>query len=169
MRGLIPVAAWILLIGLALVPLTHGDIIQEGHHAVGKQIRINNLSEFPDFVLIGYVTGPMIQTYEVYLVEENAPLTKGYKFNTLKLFAIESEVLSTAGGLEAIDFQALSRTMSPAAIPDPCCEIVPDTNPLESEHYDYEIESVSEHTLVLALTRKVSTFNDGQADTIEEF
>ncbi len=169
MRRTQPVALWTLLLTAWCVSLVSADIIPQDSHPVAGEVTITNLDRFPNFVLVGYVTGPMIETHEVYLIEENQPLTKGYKFNSLRLFAIESTALANVGGLAGIDFQAVCQEITPADVMDPYRGYVSNANPLASEHYYYEVESVSAQKLVLRPQRKVSTFNDGQADRIVEY
>jgi len=169
MRGITLFASSSLLLSVICVSLAPADIVPGDSHLVNREVRILNLDQFPGFVLVGFVTGPMIETYEVHEIRDDQPLTKGYKFNSLQLLAIPSNLLETIGGLAEVDFQQLTRRMEPAGIVDPHGGHVSNDNPLVAERYEYLVESASASRLVLKLERKVSTFSDGQPERIEEF
>ena len=82
------------LLLLVLWPSTlFSDVIPEDSHYVDRYVYITNISHFPDIVLISYITGPVVENYEVYRVKEDIPLDKGYKFNHLGLLALKKSVL----------------------------------------------------------------------------
>lgn len=146
--------------------LIFSDVLPPDSHFVDRHVLITNLNEFPELRLIGYVTGPMIERYEVSSVKENVPLSKGYKFNEFKLFAITTAILNSAGGLENIDFEEIAKILAPAEIIDPDGTYVTNDNPLESEYYYYNITEVIETTLTLKLLQRVLKYNDGTPDRI---
>lgn len=157
----------LLLLLLVLWPSTlFSDVIPENSHYVDRGVYITNISVFPDIVLIGCITGPVVENYEVYLVKENVPLDKGYKFNHLALFALKKSMLEDAGGFEHINFEEIAEKLPPAEIIDPGGQYVTNDNPLESEYYYYSIQGVSETTLTLKLDKRVLTYNNGHSDRI---
>jgi hypothetical protein len=111
----------------------------------------------------------MIEGYELLIVEQDVPLTKGYKFNTLKLYAIRQEVIDAAGGIENIDYDSLIQVVSPVEIIDPAGFTIEDANPLVSEKITYTVWGVENGTLVLYISERRLEYNDGSPDTVEYF
>ena len=151
-----------LLIGIVSSSLA--DIIPEGSHVVHREVSITNLKDFPEFLLIGYITGPMIDGYEIQVIEDNVPLNKGYKFNTYSLFAITKSLVQQAGGVEKIDFKKIAESIPPIEILDPGDQYVVDENPLSEEFYYYAIIKATDETLQMKLTRQVLKYQNGQPD-----
>ena len=140
------------------------DVIPEGCHVVHREVSLTNLKDFPEFLLIGYITGPMIDGYELQVIEDNVPLDKGYKFNTYALFAITKSLIEEAGGVENIDFKKIADTIPPVEILDPGDQYVADENPLSEEYYYYAIVKATDDTLQVKLTRQVLKYQNGQPD-----
>lgn len=70
-----------------LVPkLVSADMAPPNSNLVERCVKITNLDKFPDIILIGYITGPMIKDHKTYEIRNNECLTKGYKFNSLKIY-----------------------------------------------------------------------------------
>ncbi|MCD6497188.1 MAG: hypothetical protein J7M25_02655 [Deltaproteobacteria bacterium] len=146
-----------------------GDGIPPGYHLVFRDVLITNVDEHPDIVLVAYVVGPMIDTYEAAVVEQGVPLNKGYKFNSLRLFALQKSAFDNAGGLAGIDFKSLAATIEPAEIIDPGMYLVVDENPLQTEECFYRIQSTGAGVVTLALKSRVLKYNNGTTDRVEEF
>jgi hypothetical protein len=62
------------------------DVIAPNTHPLDRCVKIVNLDKFPDVALIGYVTGPMVDNSGINQINNNECLTKGYKFNSLKVY-----------------------------------------------------------------------------------
>ena len=147
-----------------------GDEIPYDHHPVKRVVTITNIYSYSNLVIIGYITGFVLRdNYIVYIVKNNEPLYKGYKFNNLELFAIEWSDLVRAGGINKMDFKKISQRKTPAEIIDPHGGVVPNDNPLKSEHYYYRIEGYTKKVLKLKLYRVVLKFSGGIPDEIIEF
>ncbi len=142
-----------------------GDALPEGYHSVSRDAVITNVSEYPDLVLIGYITGPMIATYEAYRIEEHVPLHAGYKFNQLRLFAMPRSVFEDGGGLERIDMQKIARTFESMTMVS-FYDTVPDSNPINADHYYYRITDSMETGVILTLYQRVLGYNNGQPDNV---
>jgi hypothetical protein len=144
---------------------TWGDVLPDGHHNVFRDAAITNLNEYPELALIGYITGPTLDTaYEAYRIEENVPLYAGYKFNQLRLFAMPTSVFEEAGGLDNIDMQKVAQTF-PSIEMVSFYDTVSDSNPLKAERYYYRITAAAESGITLTLYQRVLSYNNGQADT----
>ena len=145
------------------------DIIPPGTHFVAHQVYITNASSLPDLVLIGLVkhAGGHIDT--LYQIEDNKPLYKGYKFNRLDIFAVQSDLYPRiATGDTSLLRQIYSR-YSPAEIIDPDGRFVSDSVPVEAEFYYYSAENVTDTTLYLKLQRRKIQYTNGEQDKIIEY
>jgi hypothetical protein len=148
---------------------SYADVIPEGHHVVGRSIIVENCNDYPDYVLVGYITGPMISEYELFIVEQSVPIQKGYKFNDITLYAIHQEVVDAVGGVEYVDYDYLTQVISPVEIIDPAGFIVVDDNPLAMERITYTIWGVKDGSLILYISERRLEFNDGSPDEVEYF
>lgn len=153
----------LLLVLVWAAPLV-GDVIPENTHPVSRDVYITNLNDFPEIVLVSYVTGPMIQGYEATIIEQNTPVSKGYKFDRVQLFAVKKTIVDQLGGIDQIDFAKVAEQMSPADIVDPGTYFVPEDNPVATDSYYYKISEVTETVLTLQLDHRVISFNDGRVD-----
>ncbi|MFH1589203.1 MAG: hypothetical protein ABIB43_01405 [archaeon] len=85
------------IFGILVASLVSADVIPGNSHPLSKCVEIVNLNEFSDIYLIGYITGPMVENYETYIIEPDKCLTMGYKFNTLKILAAEKSYVDSVG------------------------------------------------------------------------
>lgn len=146
---------------LLLAPMTaRGDVLMPDTHVVRSCIKIVNINDYPEYVIIGFVTGPMIPTYESSIVDSAECLTKGYKFNDFKLCAMRKDLLGSRL-LSEIDCRT-----DAVVLPDLEVQVgadpVDDSNPLIREDRDYTITSISESALHLRLSRKEMEYSDGR-------
>jgi hypothetical protein len=155
----------LLLVLVWVAPLV-GDVIPENTHPVSREVYLTNLNDFPEMVLVSYVTGPMIQDYEATVIEQNTPLSKGYKFNQLQLFAVKKTIVDQLGGIDRIDFAKIAEQTPPADIVDPGTYFVPEDNPVSADRYYYKITETTETILNLQLDHRVISFNNGRADEL---
>lgn len=153
----------LLIVLMWAAPLV-ADVIPPNTHPVERKVSITNLEDFPEIVLVSYVTGPMIEGYEATVVEQNIPLTRGYKFNQLRLFAVQKAIVDQLGGIDRIDFAKAAEQMPPADIVDPDTYFVPEDNPVAADAYYYTVEETTDTILTLQLQYRVITFNDGRPD-----
>lgn len=159
----------ILLLLILCIQISTGDVIPGGHHVVSRSVTISNCDEYPDYTLVGYITGPMIVDYELLIVEQDVHLNKGYKFNELKLYAIRSDVINAMGSVENIDFGYLTRVAAPIEIIDTAPTYVVDANTLISEAIVYTIWGVSEGELIIYISERRLEYDDGSPPTIRRF
>ena len=147
---------------------SYGDVIPEDHHIVDCKVQITNTDSFPDVVIVSYTVGPMIPDYEVSVVGQEE-LSVGYKFDHLRLFALEKTAFDNAGGLNNINFKSLEEKITPADIVQPSPYTVENSNPLNAEEYYYRIEESTEGKVTLALEKRILKYRDGTEDRIEFF
>ena len=134
------------------------DVILPNSHPLSRCVKIVNLNEFPNIVLIGYYTGPMVENYESYQIKNNECLTKGYKFNSLSIY------WNTKDKPNSIDPSHLLLEDV-----EPYGGYVDQSNPLVNEDIEYSIAGFSGEKLVIYKSKQTSEYNDGSPKKVETF
>lgn len=134
------------------------DIMPPNSHPIDRCVKIVNLNEFPDIVLIGYYTGPMVEKYESYQIKDNECLTKGYKFNTLSIYWSTKEKSSSI-----VPNNVLLENVESNG------EAVDQSNPLIKEDIEYSLARSSDGKLVLYKSKQISEYNDGTSTKVKTF
>lgn len=148
---------------------TFGDVIPEGHHTVQRSVYIRNVSAFPDYVIIASVTPPSGMFPSGSLVQDRVALDMGYKFNRFELYTIKRTLLESLGGLDSINLAVVIKTLPGAQVPSPWGYTIENTNPLAYEKLYYEIISINDQAMTIALKERHCGYNNGTADKIEQF
>ncbi len=75
------------------------DILPPDSHSLDLCVKIANLVEFPDVTIVGLIQGPMSSEsgYRLSEVAGGTCLGKGYKFNSLSLYAVKKNGLGPSG------------------------------------------------------------------------
>ncbi|MBA1341687.1 MAG: hypothetical protein C5S40_06045 [ANME-2 cluster archaeon] len=174
-----------LMFVLLIFPFVNADVIPENSHPLTKCIRIVNLDEFPDVYLIGYITGPMVEGHETYIVENDKCLTIGYKFNNLKILAANKTYIDSVGltnlkvkkveipgectgGCYTEELSDENVLMSDVKI-YPYGGYVYEDNPLIKEEIEYSIAGFADNKLILYSSKQTSEYNDGTPKKTEIF
>ena len=134
------------------------DVIPPNSHPLDRCVKIVNLSDFSDIVLIEYVTGPMVQGSEITQIKNNECLSKGYKFNSLKIY------WNTKDNPNSIDQNNL--LLDNVEIYD---GYVDQDNPLVKEDIEYSIADFSGGKLILYKSKQTSEYNNGTKKKVETF
>ncbi len=157
-----------------------GDTLPpEGFHYVSRKTHISNVSQYSNYVLIGYVKVISGEVESKYLIEDNVALDRGYKFNSFYIFAMTHELFEASGGLDNIDFETLAEqngdcntyTAQPAegnkCYPFPYEYYTSDDNcSVVHDDYYYEIESIDDANVTFKLQKRVLTDDNGHTQTI---
>ncbi len=149
------------------VPFVNADVTPENSHPLPKCIKIVNLDEFSDIYFIGYITGPMVENYETYMIEPDKCLTMGYKFNTLKILAAKKSYVDSVG-INNIDISNENVFSSDEQI-SPYGGYVDENNPLIKLEIEYSILGFSDDKLILYKSKETSEYNDGTSTKVETF
>ncbi len=154
----------IIYIVLLLAIKLFSDVLPPDSHVVDRSVYITNVSAYPDIYLIGIVkyVGGNIET--VYRIQDNLPLHKGYKFNTLDIFAIETSLIDNNISLDSTEVNHIYKNYSPAEVLDPYGGTVTNDDPLQSEQYFYRIERITYTYIYLKLFKGILKYNDGSPD-----
>ncbi|MEM4181783.1 MAG: hypothetical protein QXX68_01355 [Candidatus Pacearchaeota archaeon] len=183
---ILPIA---LLTLVSLAFLVSADVIPENSHPLDRCVKFVNLNEFSDVVLIGYYTGPMVDTYEAYQIQNGACLEKGYKFNSLNVYWTTKEKFNTldlknlkleskkvvTGGRDNAGNPVYMDVYSPSDLTllledvEPYGGYVDESNPLIKETIEYSIAGFSDGKLIVYKSKQTSEYNNGQPNKIETF
>ncbi|MBP1908471.1 hypothetical protein [Methanolobus bombayensis] len=135
----------------------NGDILPPGMKVYDRCVSISNLGDYHDVVFVGYITGPVIQCENPYIINSSECLTQFYKANKLTVYAIEKDYFENKG-LENIDFES-----DPNILPynfdfnvDWGHTVV--ANPLTKEEIYYSVAGFNDTALILYAERKVSFY-----------
>ena len=89
------------IIFLFAINLLHADVIEPGTHPVDKCVRFDNAENVPGTTFIAHIEAVSGEAPS-YVIKNGQCLQKGYKFNTLSIYALPtSEIEGT--GIEKID------------------------------------------------------------------
>ncbi len=155
-----------LLFCMFLLPFTaSADVIPPDSHLLSRCVKVVNLQEFPDLILVGYITGPMIKEYEAYQIKNNECLTKGYKFNSLSIY------WTTKTKFNAINLKNLQ--LSDMTLLFENIEVfggyITNDNPLLKENIEYSIAGFSAEKLVLYISKQTSEYADQNQAVVKVF
>jgi len=153
---------------LIIIPsyIALADIIPENHHYVEKCVKITNLSEFNDISLLGFVPGPL--PFETYLISSTECLQKGYKLNTLSIYAVEKAYLLDKN-ITSIDWSKDNHSIKSNIQVDCGGGYVPNSDPTSAINQFYKIAGFTENTLVLYKWMEINKFNNGKPDSISTY
>lgn len=178
------------LLGTLFSPLlAKADVIMPNFHQVGGCVEIVNLDKFTDIVLIGYVTGPMVDKYEAYQIKNNECLTRGYKFNSLSIYWTTKEKFKTidlknlntktekvkSGGYDKNGNQGYYDKLTPSDLSFIIDKVetgenyVEDSNPLIHNTVEYNIVKSIDEKYSLQKFKMTSEYNNSTPNKIETF
>jgi ankyrin repeat protein len=160
-----------LLFSLILLRLScFADIIPENSHTVNRRTYISNIEEFPEFVFIGIVEGPMVGDKKKYIVKNDVKLDKGYKFNRVDIYAVKKDYYDQKGGLNYIDFKSDKNSVK---INDEVLIVgsgyISNDKPISDEFYYYSVEKLENEYLNIYLSKKITVYTDGKEDLVQNF
>lgn len=133
-------------------------MVPPNHHVLDRCVKIVNLHEFPNIVLIGYYKEVMFGGYQTYQIENNKCLTKGYKANILKIYWNEKDKANLVEPDKLLTDQI-----------DPYGRPIPNGNPLIKEIIEYSLGQTDNGKLFLYQSKKISEYSDGISPKIETF
>jgi len=178
----------IAVLGILMINFASADVPPENSHPLSRCVKFVNLNDFSDVVLIGYYTGPMIDKYEAYQIENDKCLDKGYKFNSLYIYWTSKEKFHSlnlkdlkldskkvSGGDDGKGNQLYIDVYYPADLIlllediEPYGGYVNENNPLINETIEYSVAGYSDGKLVVYISKRTSEYNNGQSDKVETF
>lgn len=142
----------------------NADIIPANSHAVERCVTITNVSQFSSMIFVAVITGPMIKGYETQIVSQGQCLSKGYKFNTLRLCALEKEYLSEHD-LNSINFLEDQNVVFTDSQIETWGGYVTNENTLAEEEIYYTIAGISGTKLIVYKSKHVYTYENQKTKT----
>jgi len=178
-----------MLIGISVINFASADSVPGNSHRLSRCVKFVNINDFPDVVLIGFYTGPMVDTYEAYQVEGGKCLDKGYKFNTLGIYWTTEEKFNSlnledlkldcekvaSSGIDDEGNPLYYEVCSPADLTLLLEDVEPDgghvskINPLIKEIVEYSIAGYSNGKLVVYKSKQTSEYSMGIPEKVETF
>ncbi|WP_292467413.1 hypothetical protein [Methanolobus sp.] len=150
-----------LLISLAILLLfitpAYADIMTSGIKSINQCVKIDNMDEFPDIVLVGYITGPVIQIENPYVIQSDQCLTQYYKANELTIYAIEKDYFDSVG-IEHIDFESELYVKAYKMEKNLDSRTISLTNTLTAEEIHYSIAGFNDEGLVLYESERITSY-----------
>jgi hypothetical protein len=144
------------LVIFACLLLSHkklfADIAPANSHYVDRCVVITNTANFPKYVFLGHITGPMVKSMETYVIKPNECLTKGYKFNRLEVYALDKKYFNANGGLKGLKVNDSKALVSDTEI-EPYAGYVSNDQKFVKERIEYAIKGLSKTTLMLRQTK----------------
>ncbi len=140
------------------------DVIPENSHYVEKCARITNISDFENLTLLGYVLFIGTEHEETYIITDDC-LSKGYKFNSLDIFAVSSSYIE-GKDIDEIDLPNDDHAYIANLDIEPYAGYYHDSIPIDRLEEYYRILGFTDSTVVLHMWKEVFGFNNGSADSI---
>jgi hypothetical protein len=142
----------------------YSDIIPDNAHFLSHCMKITNISDYKGISLIGNVKEIGGGEYN-YIINDSTCLSKGYRFNTLFIYAVNADYLSGMNIDEIV--WAGSQNTSVANINlDPAGGYVDNLNPLSGHDEYYKIMGFTDVNVILHKWKEVFKFTNGAPDSI---
>jgi len=142
-----------------LVKISFADVIPVGTRYAPRTVRIVNQKNFPNISLIGWIIPVNGTKPSAYKITENTNITKGYKFNTLKIYAVENSFLA-GKNIDSIKFDKESKAKPVFGDIDISSQIVPKKDPLISDSILYSIAGFCSDFLILCKSKEYVFYKD---------
>jgi len=140
---------FVVLIFLLVISFACADLIPVDSHFVDKCLTINNINDFSDYVIIGAITGPMVgdlSEAEIVELEQDVCISKGYKFNKIRVFAVERDYFEEMDS--NIDLKS-DKVYAANIETEPYAGYVSNSNPLSKVTQVLTIKEVTNDGLIL--------------------
>ncbi len=156
----------VMFLSLAAIPTAQADVIPEGKKYVPTCANIYGISNFPKLAFYTKETGPTLEKPIVQAIKGEDCLDVGYKFNTLELYAINTNDTDTDG-------EYFDPTTSPYAYKsnlalDVADELVDENSDTEYKHNEYVIGGIDNDKKELYIAFSGSQTNLMIADAFPE-
>lgn len=153
------------LIFILILRYAYCDIIPENSHFVDKCTKITNISEYDNLVMLGYIWYIGNYHLDTYEISSSECLTKGYKFNTLRIFAVEADYIASKD-INDIDLPNDKHALETNIKIDPYAGYLNDSIPIDKIEEYYKILGFTDGSVVIFKWKEVFGFNNGSADSI---
>ncbi len=140
------------LLALMLATFVSADVIIPNTHPVDKCVKISNVEAFPDYAIVGVITGPGSSSekgpdFQINILDNNTCMSKGYKFNHYVVYAIEKTYFDSTRTYD-LNLDSSSVFKSNVDI-DPYGGYVSDSDPTVKIDLTYKIIDIKDGNLNL--------------------
>jgi hypothetical protein len=145
-----------MVFGLMGTQLAFADVLPEGQKVVPVCAQLTGISELPKITIYARETGPMLETPKVWKPVEGECVDVGYKFNSIDLYAVDSERAKTfTASYDPANDTAAYKASEGIDVDDLYLE---DTSMLEYQHNEYIVPGVdnAKKDLVVLLAARTS-------------
>ncbi|MBN1599853.1 MAG: T9SS type A sorting domain-containing protein [Bacteroidales bacterium] len=142
-----------------------GDVIPDDSHYVEKCALITNVDEFPSVTFIGHVNNLVGDDYN-YVISSESCLEKGYKFNTLDIYAVHNAYID-GKDINEINLSADRNAVKADINIEPYTGYYHDSIPISEIDEYYKVMGFTDSNLVLHMWKKVTKYSDGQTNLVE--
>lgn len=150
------------------VQYAFGDIIPENTHYVDKCVIITNISDYADLTLLGYIKNMGSEHEGTYVITSSDCLTKGYKFNSLYVYAVSSDYIADKD-IDTIDLPNDGKALMSSIILEPYAGYYHDSIPFDKIEEYYKILGFTESSMVLFKWKEVFGFMNGSVDSVKTY
>lgn len=143
----------LILIIVFSTKLSLADVILPGQRIVTSCIKIDNLSSFPEIVLIALEKGPLIKEpegYKIYQIAENQCLKFQYKMNRISIF------WNFKGNLKPQEDKILLKDIELGS------RMIDESDPLIEEEIIYSLTKTDSGEIKIYKSKEIKKFKDGQ-------
>ncbi len=149
--------------------ITFADVIPDNSHYVTVCAQITNISDYANLHMVGYVL--MGSDHEsTYEITSGDCLTKGYHMNTLEIYAVNDvNYTDTNINIQTLDFHKARFALKSNIKINPYIGYVDDSDPTAEVQEFYQIMGFTATNVVLFLSKRITKYNNGEADKIEDF
>jgi len=141
------------------------DIIPSNSHYVDKCVKITNIDEYDNLVMLGYIRSVGNYHESTYEISSAECLTKGYKFNTLRIFGVEKNKIA-GKDISDIDLPNESYALETNIDIDPYSGYYNNSNPINKIEEYYKIIGFTDTSVIIHMWKEVYGFNNGSADSV---
>lgn len=157
----------LMIIFLFIGKTAFADVIPENAHYVSMCVKITNIEEYQEIALLGFIES-RVGSNQIYLVSQSKCLTKGYKFNTLELYAVKKTYLE-GKDTSKLDLPNDKNAVKTNIQINPYYGYISDSNPLVSIEQYYKIVGFTESSVIIYMWKEISKYNNGQKDQVKTF
>lgn len=171
----------VLFLAVLFMTSLFADDIPEGMHMASREVTLSKADFLTDKTIVACGDGPIwTEDYHCFVIENNASLHAGYKFNYLYLFAVnvaylqehvETYFSDNYKWIQSadIDFLALAVQNNVSVFPGGTSIEVDDIYPVTKDQRFYEVTASNENNVTVTLKKRIVSFSNGASDKVIDY
>lgn len=153
---------------LVLCKISYCDVVPDFSHSVKKCVKIINATDFSDISIVAHVKHPTGADFETYFINPKTCLQKGYKFNSLYIFAVKKSYL-IGKKLDSIDWSKDNKVLKSNISIDCYGGYESNANPVSSIEEFYKIDGFTDTSVILYKCKEIIRFSDGRPISVKTY